>query len=119
MRTSLLMLVTILASAGVASAAEPRISLEFATEPGYPIAGHQKLAKSAAALDVGALRAEDVVCVIGKTEGNGLDNDHTRAFATTALARLLGGRLGRTRMRCSTASASSSPAAPRACSTRI
>ena len=48
----------------------------------------------AAALDVGALRAEDVVCVIGKTEGNGLDNDHTRAFATAALARLIGGRLG-------------------------
>jgi cyanuric acid amidohydrolase len=45
-------------------------------------------------LDEGALRAEDVVCVIGKTEGNGGRNDFTRALAMTALEHLFAPRLG-------------------------
>lgn len=59
MRAWLFIGVVILSCAGVASAAEPRISLEFATEPGYPIAGQQKLAKAAAALDVGSVRIRE------------------------------------------------------------
>jgi hypothetical protein len=42
--------------AAIAGAAEPRISLEFATEEGYPIGGQQKLARAAEALDVGSVR---------------------------------------------------------------
>lgn len=44
------------AMATCAGAAEPRISLEFATEPGFPITGHQKLAKATESLDVGSVR---------------------------------------------------------------
>jgi cyanuric acid amidohydrolase len=36
----------------------------------------------------GALRAEDVVCVLGKTEGNGGRNDFSRQLATTMLENL-------------------------------
>jgi cyanuric acid amidohydrolase len=46
------------------------------------------------ALDEGEYRAEDVLCVIGKTEGNGGRNDFTRELAMTALEHLLGPRLG-------------------------
>lgn len=56
MRTWLLVGVVILSCATVADAAEPRITLEFATEPGYPITGQQKLAKAAAELNVGSVR---------------------------------------------------------------
>lgn len=59
MRTLLsVCLVMVLAASG-ATAAEPRISLEFATEPGFPITGHQKLAKAAAELDVGSVRVRE------------------------------------------------------------
>ncbi|HEY8376600.1 MAG TPA: ring-opening amidohydrolase [Nannocystis sp.] len=40
------------------------------------------------------LRAEDIVCVLGKTEGNGGRNDFTRDLAMRALEDLLGPRLG-------------------------
>lgn len=46
-------------------------------------------------LDQGVLRAQDVVAVIGKTEGNGGVNDFTRGFFTQSLMGLLGARLGR------------------------
>ncbi|MFN3571695.1 MAG: ring-opening amidohydrolase, partial [Polaromonas sp.] len=46
-------------------------------------------------LDQGVLRAQDVVAVIGKTEGNGGVNDFTRGFFTQSLMALLGARLGR------------------------
>jgi hypothetical protein len=36
--------------------AEPRITLELATEPGFSITGQQKLARDVAALDVGSVR---------------------------------------------------------------
>ena len=43
----------------------------------------------------GTLRADEIVCILGKTEGNGCVNDFTRGFATRAygdvLARELGG----------------------------
>ncbi|HWM76531.1 MAG TPA: ring-opening amidohydrolase, partial [Methylomirabilota bacterium] len=46
-------------------------------------------------LDQGAFRAEHVVAVLGKTEGNGGVNDFTRAFATLAFQLLIAERSGR------------------------
>lgn len=48
----------------------------------------------AAALDDGRIRADEIVCIMAKTEGNGLDNDHTRAYATDTLVHLLARRTG-------------------------
>src|SRR5690349_11444054 len=45
-------------------------------------------------LDSGELRAEDVVAILGKTEGNGGVNDFTRGYATFACEVLLAERLG-------------------------
>ncbi|MDI6895554.1 MAG: ring-opening amidohydrolase [Bacillota bacterium] len=45
-------------------------------------------------LDEGTLKAEDIICVLGKTEGNGCVNDFTRGFATLACALLLAERMG-------------------------
>jgi len=45
-------------------------------------------------LDEGALRAEDVICILGKTEGNGCVNDFTRGYATLAFKVLFAERLG-------------------------
>jgi cyanuric acid amidohydrolase len=50
----------------------------------------------AALVDGGALRAHDIVAILGKTEGNGCVNDFTRAYAVQALAVMLAGRLGTT-----------------------
>lgn len=46
-------------------------------------------------LDAGRVRAEDVVAVIGKTEGNGGVNDFTRGYFTQSLMHLLSQHLGR------------------------
>jgi cyanuric acid amidohydrolase len=46
-------------------------------------------------LDQGAFRAEHVVAILGKTEGNGAVNDYTRALATLSFQMLLGSRTGR------------------------
>lgn len=48
----------------------------------------------AAYLDAGEFSAQDVVCVLGKTEGNGGRNDFTRALAMSALEHLFAPRLG-------------------------
>lgn len=45
-------------------------------------------------LDAGEIRAEDIVAVMGKTEGNGCVNDFTRDFAAQAWCDLLAPRLG-------------------------
>lgn len=45
-------------------------------------------------LQTGAVRAEDVAAVIGKTEGNGGVNDFTRGFFTQSLMLLLSTHLG-------------------------
>lgn len=45
-------------------------------------------------LDSGEIRADDIVAIIGKTEGNGLVNDFTRRLATVAFETLLSERLG-------------------------
>jgi cyanuric acid amidohydrolase len=44
----------------------------------------------------GAMRPEEVVAILGKTEGNGCVNDFTRAYAVEALAAMLARRLGTT-----------------------
>lgn len=45
-------------------------------------------------LDDGRIRAEDVVCIIGKTEGNGGRNDFTRDLAMRAFEEVFAKRLG-------------------------
>src|SRR2546426_7209866 len=52
------------------------------------------VSEAARLLDQGALRAEHVVAVLGKTEGNGGVNDFTRAFATLAFQLLIAERSG-------------------------
>ena len=46
------------------------------------------------AISEGLIAAENIVAVMGKTEGNGCVNDFTRELATVALAHLLARRLG-------------------------
>jgi cyanuric acid amidohydrolase len=48
----------------------------------------------AALFDSGRLSPEDVVCILGKTEGNGCVNDFSRGLAATAYRQLLADRLG-------------------------
>jgi len=55
------------------------------------------VSEAARLLDDGAFRAEHVVAILGKTEGNGGVNDFTRAFATLAFQLLLAERSGRSR----------------------
>ena len=67
-----------------------------------------------ALFDRGALRPEDVVAVLGKTEGNGGRNDFTRELAVSALTRLFAARLGIDAALVEDPRCSRSPAAPRA-----
>lgn len=48
----------------------------------------------AAALQAGKLKAEHIVAVLGKTEGNGLVNDFTRGYLTQSLKLLLAEKTG-------------------------
>src|SRR6185503_2863041 len=50
------------------------------------------VSEGARLLDQGAFRAEHVVAILGKTEGNGGVNDFTRALATLSFQLLLAGR---------------------------
>ena len=50
----------------------------------------------AALFEDGRLRPEEVVAILGKTEGNGCVNDFTRAYAVEALSHMLAARLGTT-----------------------
>jgi cyanuric acid amidohydrolase len=61
-----------------------------------PMASPDDTSALADLLDRGALRADDIVAVIGKTEGNGGANDFTRGYATLAFKLLLAGRLSTT-----------------------
>ena len=56
--------------------------------------GPADLAQAQALLDDGTLRADEIVAVMGKTEGNGCVNDFTRDFATQAWCALLAPKLG-------------------------
>lgn len=44
--------------------------------------------------DAGTILAEDIIAVLGKTEGNGCVNDFTRGYGTLALSTAIGERLG-------------------------
>src|SRR5206468_11025284 len=52
------------------------------------------VAEAAKLLDQGAFKAEHVVAILGKTEGNGGINDYTRALATLSFQLLLAERSG-------------------------
>jgi cyanuric acid amidohydrolase len=52
------------------------------------------VSEGARLLDGGAFRAEHVVAILGKTEGNGGVNDYTRALATLSFQLLLAERTG-------------------------
>lgn len=56
--------------------------------------GPSDVAELTALLDTGVLLAEDLVSILGKTEGNGGRNDFTRELAIRALEDLLAPRLG-------------------------
>ena len=53
------------------------------------------LSALAGLLDDGRIQADQIVAVIGKTEGNGGVNDFTRGYFTQSLMQLLGARLDR------------------------
>lgn len=69
----------------------PRQLQVFRLSMGHP----GDLSALAELLDAGRVRADEVVAVIGKTEGNGGVNDFTRGYFTQSLMHLLGERLGR------------------------
>ncbi|HZN51987.1 MAG TPA: ring-opening amidohydrolase, partial [Methylomirabilota bacterium] len=52
------------------------------------------VSEGARLLDQGAFRAEHVVAILGKTEGNGGVNDYTRALATLSFQLLIAERTG-------------------------
>jgi len=70
----------------------PREALAFLVPARHP----GDAAAVAALFDQGALRPEEVVAILGKTEGNGCVNDFTRAYAVDALGHMLAARLGTT-----------------------
>src|SRR6266852_916377 len=45
-------------------------------------------------IDRGALAADEIVAIFGKTEGNGCVNDFTRGYALSAVSAMLASRLG-------------------------
>jgi cyanuric acid amidohydrolase len=57
------------------------------------MSGPGDVSRLADLLDAGELRAEDIVAILGKTEGNGGVNDFTRGYATFACEVLLAERL--------------------------
>jgi len=58
-----------------------------------PMAAPDDTSGLAALFERGAIDPADVVCLLGKTEGNGCVNDFTRGFATSAYRALLASRL--------------------------
>lgn len=54
----------------------------------------EDVSEAARLMDQKAFRAEDVVAILGKTEGNGGVNDYTRGLATLSFQLLLAQRLG-------------------------
>src|SRR5436309_6893854 len=58
-----------------------------------PTAGPDDVSGLARLIDDGTVSARDIICVLGKTEGNGCVNDWSRGFATTAYKAMLAERL--------------------------
>lgn len=59
-----------------------------------PCSGPGDLSGVRALLETGVLAAAEIVAVMGKTEGNGCVNDHTRDYASFAWSRFLAETLG-------------------------
>ena len=59
-----------------------------------PCGGPGDLAGVQALVDSGQIAAAEIVAVMGKTEGNGCVNDHTREFATMAWTHFMARHLG-------------------------
>ena len=59
-----------------------------------PMAGPADVSGLRRLLDEGVVRPQDIVAILGKTEGNGCVNDFTRGYATLAFSVLLAERLG-------------------------
>src|SRR5215470_586555 len=62
-----------------------------------PTASPEDVSGLTALLDAGLINPSGIICVLGKTEGNGCVNDFRRGFATHAYATLLATRLSVTR----------------------
>lgn len=62
-----------------------------------PTASPEDVSGLTALLDAGTVAPGDIICVVGKTEGNGCVNDFSRGFATHAYTALLAARLRVTR----------------------
>lgn len=70
----------------------PRQALAFRVPMRHP----GDVSAIAALFAEGTLRPDEVVAILGKTEGNGCVNDFTRAYAASALATMLAAHLGAT-----------------------
>jgi cyanuric acid amidohydrolase len=62
-----------------------------------PTSSPEDVSGLTALLDAGVVDPAGIICVLGKTEGNGCVNDFSRGFATHAYTALLAARLGLTR----------------------
>lgn len=69
-------------------------------------------------IDAGTVDPAEIICVLGKTEGNGCVNDWSRGFATVAYTTLIAERLRVPAAESRAARSSSCPVAPRASSRR-
>ena len=58
-----------------------------------PMAGPDDTSGLADLIERGTLDPADIICLLGKTEGNGCVNDWTRGFATTVFKAMLADRL--------------------------
>ena len=61
----------------------------------FPMAGPDDVSQLAALLDAGEIKAEEIICIIAKTEGNGRVNDFSRPFAHRVFRDFLGERTRR------------------------
>jgi cyanuric acid amidohydrolase len=66
----------------------------FYTAYKIPMSGPDDVSRLEALLDQDLFKAEEIVCVIGKTEGNGRVNDFSRPLAHRCLRDLLSARTG-------------------------
>ncbi len=84
------------AGSGAAGAGTPAVpgSAQRVDAWRVPCRGPGDLSAVQALIDQGALVAGDIIAVMGKTEGNGCVNDHTRDFASSSWCHFLAPHLG-------------------------
>ena len=61
-----------------------------------PMAGPDDVSSLKKLIETGEIGPEEIVAVLGKTEGNGCVNDFTRGFCTASFRSFLAGELGKT-----------------------